>query len=49
MSSSVAVIGAKIREELFGTESALGRMLRIGDRRYRVIGVHGPDRARAWA
>ncbi len=39
MSSSVAVLGAKIREELFGAEPALGRMLRVGDRRYRIIGV----------
>jgi putative ABC transport system permease protein len=41
MSSSVAVLGAKIRDELFGAEPALGRMLRVGDRRYRVIGVMG--------
>ena len=40
-SSSVAVIGAKIREELFAAEPALGRMLRVGDRRYRIIGVMG--------
>jgi putative ABC transport system permease protein len=38
-SMSVAVLGAKIRDELFGAEPALGRMLRVGDRRYRVIGV----------
>ena len=37
--AAVAVIGAKVREELFGGEPALGRMLRVGDRRYRVIGV----------
>jgi putative ABC transport system permease protein len=37
--ASVAVIGAKIREELFGAEPALGQMIRVGDRRYRVIGV----------
>lgn len=37
--ASVAVIGAKVREELFGSEAAIGRMLRVGDRRYRVIGV----------
>ena len=39
--ASVAVIGSKIREELFGNDQALGRMLRVGDRRYRVIGVMG--------
>lgn len=38
-SASVALLGAKVREELFGTEPAIGRMLRVGDRRYRVIGV----------
>ncbi len=35
----VAVIGGKIRRELFGAERALGQWLRIGDRRYRVIGI----------
>ncbi|MDH3287822.1 MAG: ABC transporter permease [Betaproteobacteria bacterium] len=33
------VIGAKLREELFGTRAALGEWLRIGDRRFRVIGI----------
>ena len=33
------VIGARIREELFGAEPAVGRMLRVGDRRFRVVGV----------
>ena len=37
--SPVAVIGAKIREELFGNEPALGQLIRIGDRRLRVVGV----------
>ncbi|HEY0634109.1 MAG TPA: ABC transporter permease [Gammaproteobacteria bacterium] len=35
----VCVIGAKIREELFGAKPALGEGVRIGDRRFRVIGV----------
>lgn len=35
----VAVIGAKISEELFARRSALGEWVRIGDRRFRVIGV----------
>ncbi len=34
-----AVIGAALREQLFGARPALGSMLRIGDRRFRVIGV----------
>jgi putative ABC transport system permease protein len=36
---SLCVIGAKIRSELFGNESAIGRSLRIGDRRLRIVGV----------
>jgi len=37
--ASVAVLGAKIREDLFGAEPALGQMIRVGDRRFRVVGV----------
>jgi len=37
--SPVAVIGAKIREELFGNEPAIGKLIRVGDRRLRVVGV----------
>jgi putative ABC transport system permease protein len=36
---SVAVIGGKVASDLFPGEPALGRWLRIGDRRFRVIGV----------
>lgn len=39
----VAVIGSKIRDELFGARSALGEWIRIGDRRFRVIGVMGSE------
>jgi putative ABC transport system permease protein len=39
--AAVAVIGATIQRELFGAEAALGKVLRIGDRRVRVIGVLG--------
>jgi putative ABC transport system permease protein len=35
----VVVIGSKIRDELFGAKRALGEWIRIGDRRFRVIGV----------
>lgn len=35
----ICVLGAKIRQELFGGRTALGEWVRIGDRRYRVIGV----------
>ena len=37
--ASEAVIGAKIRDELFGVEPALGKLIRIGDRRFRVVGI----------
>jgi putative ABC transport system permease protein len=39
----VAVIGNKIRNELFGAKRALGEWIRIGDRRFRVIGIMGSD------
>ncbi len=38
----VCVIGQKVREELFGKVRALGQWLRIGDRRFRVIGILAP-------
>lgn len=34
-----AVIGAKVRNEMFGSEVALGQLVRIGDRRVRIVGV----------
>lgn len=34
-----AVIGAKIRQELFAGQNPLGQYLRIGGQRYRVVGV----------
>jgi putative ABC transport system permease protein len=37
--ASVCVIGAKIRDELFGAAAAVGQWVRIGDRRFRVIGI----------
>jgi len=37
--SMVMVIGARLRAELFPNEAALGRFVRVGDRRFRVIGV----------
>lgn len=38
----VCVIGAKIEQELFGGASPLGEILRLGDERFRVIGVMAP-------
>jgi putative ABC transport system permease protein len=40
--ASVAIIGNKIREELFGNEPAVGQLIRVGDRRLRIIGVLKP-------
>ena len=40
--SAVAVIGNKIREEMFGNEAAVGQLIRVDDRRLRVIGVLRP-------
>ncbi len=40
--SQVMVIGAKLRAELFPNESALGQFVRVGDRRFRIIGVLAP-------
>ncbi|OYY94197.1 MAG: peptide ABC transporter permease [Hydrogenophilales bacterium 28-61-23] len=34
-----AVLGAKVRHELFGAASPLGQRIRVGGQRYRVIGV----------
>ena len=36
---NVAVIGAELRQELFGSQPTLGEWIRINDRRFRVIGV----------
>lgn len=37
--SPVCVIGKKIRDEIFGAHTALGQWIRLGENRYRVIGV----------
>lgn len=37
--SPVVVLGSKIKQELFGVDNAVGAWLRVGDRRFRVIGV----------
>ena len=39
LASPVCVLGEKLTRELFGNEPAIGRWVRIGDRRYRVIGL----------
>lgn len=37
--SPVMVLGAKLRSDLFPSEGVLGQFVRVGDRRFRVIGV----------
>ena len=37
--ATVCVLGYRLKKELFGNQSALGKRVRIGDRRFRVIGV----------
>ena len=39
--ASVAVIGSKVRTELFGNDSATGKYIRIKDKKFRVVGVLG--------
>lgn len=38
----VCVIGAKLQKELFAGENPLGEILRLGEERFRVIGVMAP-------
>ncbi len=40
-SSPVCVIGKKIKDELFATQTALGKWIRLGGNRCRVIGIMG--------
>ena len=37
--ASVCVLGTKIKQELFGNAQAVGQWVRLGDRRFRVIGI----------
>ena len=38
----VCVIGSTVRRELFGAENPLGELLRLGDERFRIVGVLAP-------
>lgn len=40
--SPIAVLGPKVKRELFGDENALGQRIRIADTRLRVVGVMAP-------
>ncbi len=37
--TAVAVLGSKLKKELFGNNKALGQWIRISERRFRVIGI----------
>ncbi len=39
----VCVLGNQMKRELFGSEQAVGQWVRLGDRRFRVIGVLAPQ------
>lgn len=39
---AMTVLGPKLKRELFGNENALGRFVRIGGARFRVVGVMEP-------
>jgi putative ABC transport system permease protein len=41
--ASEAVIGATVRDELFAAEPSLGQLVRVGDRRFRIVGVLAPS------
>lgn len=43
--NSVAILGTKVRDQLFGQESAIGAEIRIQNKLYRVIGVMPPKGA----
>ena len=38
--ASEVVIGANVRNEIFGSQTALGQLVRVGDRRMRVVGMN---------
>jgi putative ABC transport system permease protein len=40
--ANVVMIGQTVRQEIFGNEEAVGRMVRINTQLYRVVGVLGP-------
>ncbi len=37
--AKIVVLGTKVKEELFGSENALGKVVTLSDARYRVVGV----------
>jgi len=43
--SDTALIGKRIKEELFGLQDPIGQKIKIGNKKFRVIGVFGADSA----
>jgi putative ABC transport system permease protein len=42
LAAPVCVMGYRLKNEIFGKSNAIGQRIRIGDRRFRVIGVLAP-------
>lgn len=40
--AGVCVVGSKVKQELFGNATAIGNFVRIGNRRFRLVGVLAP-------
>ena len=40
--AGVCVVGCKVKQELFGNDTAIGQFVRIGNRRFRLVGVLAP-------
>ena len=40
--AQVAIIGQKVKKELFGNSEALGRLITVKDRKFRVVGIFAP-------
>ena len=43
LAAPIAVIGETLRRDLFGHEPAIGRLIRVGDTRLRIIGIMAPS------
>ena len=39
LAESICIIGAQLKNDLFGRHNAMGQWLKIADRRYRVVGI----------
>jgi len=41
-SRSFAVLGSQLKQELFGNNTAIGKVIRVGEQRFRVVGIMAP-------